>query len=120
LKNVYRYNIDDHSVLKFGRLPGMTTSALRNDLGQFSNPISSSSSFSEIDTTRQPQHGERTALLDRGLSSGSVAYGAATADLGEFLLKLAFEVVVRLRIPIDLISGYMVCRSQAEEGHVDV
>ena len=63
----------------------MTINAPRNDLDQFSNPVSSSSSFAEIDATQHGQHGERTAILDRG-GSGSTNYGAVTADLGEFLL----------------------------------
>jgi len=60
----------------------MTSSAHRNDFGQPSVPVSSSSSFSDIDGPQYRQHEERTALIDRERAN----YGAADpADLGERL-----------------------------------
>ena len=61
--------------------------SLNNDLRPFSNPVSSASSFAEIDHPRHHQHGERTAFLDRVGAGGSEetrSYGATSAHLGGF------------------------------------
>jgi hypothetical protein len=71
--------------------------SLNNDVGHFSNSVSSASSFAEIDHPRHRQHGERTAFLDRVGAGGSDStnYGAADVHLGGCRPWQTFYAVVR-------------------------